>query len=554
METVLRVEDLTIGSVSGGSETKIVSGVSFSLKAGQVIGLIGESGSGKTTIGLSSLGFFKPGLRARGGRVMLGDTDLLKLNEPKLRALRGKEVAYVAQSAAAAFNPCIVIDEQVIEPLTEHGLAEGQAAHDIATGLYRDLDLPNPEQIGTRFPHEVSGGQLQRLMAAMAMGTGPKLIVFDEPTTALDVTTQVQVLQAFKRLIRDHRAASIYISHDLAVVAQVADYVIVLRNGAIVEAGETADILSNPQSAYTKDLLRASGADAAGDARIMPADHNHGSGESRADIVLAGRNLVAGYGRAGSAVVKAVDNVSFELKRGEVLGVIGESGSGKSTLARVIAGLLPAVSGDVALAGKLLPAALEKRSFDQLKRIQIVFQSADTALNPKHTIGKILGRVAAQLSGASAAAARQAAREALELVQLPAAFEHRYPQQLSGGQKQRVNLARALIAKPDVVICDEVTSALDPLIREQIVELLRDLKARLGLSMIFISHDISTISALADDVIVMLKGEPVEQGAIETVLKNPEHPYTRTLISSVPRLEMGWLENHVRATSHAVPM
>jgi peptide/nickel transport system ATP-binding protein len=387
----------------------------------------------------------------------------------------------------------------------------------------------------------------------MAMGSGPDLIVFDEPTTALDVTTQISVLMSFKKLIRERHAAAIYVSHDLAVVAQIADRIVVLLDGEIQETGSTQQLISQPKHDYTRLLMRASGSGPVPSAAPVPQSPPPPTRqETTTPPVLQANNLVAGYGPRGADgqhAVKALSNVSLRLHRGRVLGVIGESGSGKSTLARVVAGLVPRSSGELVLGEQSLGSAIEQRSKDQLRRVQIVFQSADTALNPKHTIGKVLGRVVQHLLGLSCQACKDKVASALEMVQLPASFADRYGQQLSGGQKQRVNLARALVADPDVIICDEVTSALDSIVREQIIELLQDLKSRLGLSIMLISHDISTMAALAEDTLVMFRGEVVEAGPTQDILRNPKHAYTKLLISSVPQLRTGWLEEAVAKRS-----
>ncbi|MEJ7668112.1 MAG: ABC transporter ATP-binding protein [Casimicrobiaceae bacterium] len=557
MSPILQIEDLAIETEDPRpGSAPIVTGIDLSVHPGEVVALIGESGSGKTTIALSALGYLRPGLVRTRGRVLMNGADVLEFDGPALRALRGHKVAYVSQSAAAGFNPGLTIDEQVIEPVLEHRIAKRSVAKQHALELYAELGLPDPQRIGTCFPHEVSGGQLQRLMAAMAMGSGPDLIVFDEPTTALDVTTQISVLMSFKKLIRERRAAAIYVSHDLAVVAQIADRIIVLLNGEIQESGATDELIARPKSEYTRILMLASdpgraspasGAVAPASAGVASVAHDRRRNVT-SEPVLTARSLIAGYGTidaTGMPANKALSDVSLTLQRGRFLGVIGESGSGKSTLARVIAGLVPRTGGEVLLGRQPLAPGIDRRTRDQLRRLQIVFQAADTALNPKHTIGKVLGRVVEHLLGLSGHACKQKVASVLDMVQLSASFVNRFPQQLSGGQKQRVNLARALVADPDVIICDEVTSALDSVVREQIIKLLQDLKERLGLSVILISHDISTIAALAEDTIVMLRGAVVEAGLTIDVLNRPQHAYSKVLIGSVPQLRTGWLEEAV---------
>ncbi|MER9196887.1 ABC transporter ATP-binding protein [Mesorhizobium australicum] len=530
----LDIQNLTIESVA--TRKPVVRGVSLAVAPGEVLAIIGESGSGKTTLGLTALGHIRPGLQVTSGRVLLDGTDLLSMGPATLRSMRGKRVAYVAQSAAARFNPSLMIGEQVIEPALVHGIMPADKARARALELYHDLSLPNPANIGTRYPHQVSGGQLQRLMAAMAMCCGPQLLVLDEPTTALDVTTRIGVLEAFKRAIRQQGAAALYISHDLAVVSQIADRIVVLHNGVAQEEGRSQAIINTPKAPYTRTLLSAykqwtPGAVAAPTATV-------------GSPLLTVTNITAGYGQnpnRGPRVV-AVKSVSLEVRRSSVVAIIGESGSGKSSLARVIAGLLPSASGEIHLAGTRLPKTVQERSNDQLRRIQIVFQSPDVALNPAHTVEQILGRSLALFGGKGRRERGALVRDILEMVQLPADFARRKPRELSGGQQQRINLGRALAAQPELILCDEITSALDTVVAASIIDLLRRLRTERGLAFMFITHDISTAASFADEIAVMYRGEIVERGPTDKVLNRPEHPYTKILVDSVPQLEAGWLE------------
>ena len=518
----------------------IVKGVSFDVMPGQVVALIGESGSGKTTISLASLGYTKPGLFFSGGEAVLKGDDMVTLDPEEKRERRGEHVAYLAQSAAATFNPALKINEQVTESAVIHGHMTQQEADARARELYEALELPDPDRIGGRYPHQVSGGQLQRLMAAMALVEKPSLLVLDEPTTALDVTTQIEVLKAFKKVIEEEGSAAIYVTHDLAVVAQIADHIVVLYGGEVMEQGPTDQIINNPTHTYTKRLMAA--------VRPSPAaGQGEGStGEHRRDVpALAVKNVTAGYGRKadGSPAITVLRDVNVAIERGHAVGVIGESGCGKSTLARVMAGLLPASEGQVLLNGEPLQPDLRDRPKGDLQQVQFVFQMADTALNPRQTIGDIIGRPLSFYHGLTGRARRERVLEILRQVELPVEFEGRFPAELSGGQKQRVNLARGLAANPEVLLCDEVTSALDSIVGANVITLLERLRKETGVSFVFISHDLSTVSSFADEIVVLYAGRVVEQGPVDEVLSPPYHPYTRLLITSVPEMRVGWLED-----------
>ena len=548
-EVVFEARDLKIHAVrDDGSELPIVKGVDFKVRRGEVVALIGESGSGKTTISLSALGYCKPGLKFAGGQALLLGEDVTQKNTEELRPIRGERVAYLAQSAAATFNPSILINEQVTEAPVQHGTKTREEADAKALALYHALELPNPETIGNRYPHQVSGGQLQRLMAAMALCGEPDLLVLDEPTTALDVTTQIEVLKAFKSVIKDEGAAAIYVTHDLAVVAQIADHIVVLYNGEIKEAGPVDVIINQPKHPYTKRLMAA--------IKPLPeAGQSEGSSDDHMRDVpaLEVKDIDAGYGRNadGSPKVMVLKDVNVSIERGKTVGIIGESGCGKSTLARVFAGLLPPMEGEILLDGERLAPDLRQRSRDELQKIQFVYQMADTALNPRHRIRDILGRPVEFYSGLRGKAKQDRINELLEMVELPLVFADRYPHELSGGQKQRVNLARALAAEPEVVLCDEVTSALDTIVGANVIELLKSLREKTGVSYVFISHDLSTVASFADEIVVLYAGRVAEQGPTDQVLSPPYHPYTRLLVSSVPEPRVGWLEDTMKRQESA---
>jgi peptide/nickel transport system ATP-binding protein len=517
-EKLFEVKDLRISATNDdGEEVPIVKGVSFDIHKGEVVALIGESGSGKTTISLATLAYTKPGLHFAGGECQLFGKDVLTMPPLAQRELRGGNVAYLAQSAAATFNPAITINEQVTEAAVLHGRLTQQEANERAIELYHALELPDADRIGHRYPHQVSGGQLQRLMAAMALCGKPDLMVLDEPTTALDVTTQIEVLKAFKKVIHEENSAAVYVTHDLAVVAQVADHIVVLYSGEIMEQGSADQIINHPSHAYTKRLMEA--------VRPKPEagqgvelTHEHHRDIDNIEV----KDMTAGYGGIvdGEPVIPILKDINVSVKNGHVVGVIGESGCGKSTL--------------------------------ELQKVQFVFQMADTALNPKQLIGNIIGRPLEFYHGLKGKEKHAKVAEILEMVELPAAFASRYPMELSGGQKQRINMARSLAANPEVMLCDEVTSALDSIVGANVIKLLTALRDKTGVSFVFISHDLSTVASFADEIVVLYAGRVVEQGPTDEVLEPPFHPYTRLLISSVPELRIGWLEDTMKKREMAV--
>ena len=521
----LRIEATSYPPGEKPRDVVLVDDVSVSVEKGRVLGLIGESGAGKSTIGLSAMAYGRGGVRLSGGQVMLNGRDIRTAGPAELRALRGREVTYVSQSAAASFNPAKRLMDQVIETCLRHKIMSKPEAEARAVELFGKLGLPDPANFGKRYPHQVSGGQLQRAMTAMALCPKPDLVIFDEPTTALDVTTQIDVLVAIKKAIADTGVAALYITHDLAVVAQVADDILVLRGGKKVEYGTTDQIINAPQEAYTKALVS-----------VRSIDHVE---KADAAAVLSVANVTARYKGTKFDVLK---NVTVDLPAGQTLAVVGESGSGKSTLARVITGLLPAAQGRITFAGRTLSPELANRSKDDLRELQMIYQMADTAMNPRQTVGTIIGRPLQFYFGLTGAAKRQRVQELLDQIEMGAGFIDRYPAELSGGQKQRVCIARALAAKPKLIICDEVTSALDPLVADGILKLLLDLQAKEGVAYLFITHDLATVKAIADKIAVMYRGQVVRYGGKTDVLTPPFDDYTDLLLSSVPEMRLGWLE------------
>jgi len=524
---LLEVKGLRIEGYADEKWVEIVHGVNLTLHRGEVLGLIGESGAGKSTIGLAAMGFARDGCRISDGSVEFDGMELTTTSESDLRMLRGSRIAYVAQSAAASFNPAHKIIDQHTEAPIQYRIRKRTEAQEDAMELYERLRLPNPREIGFRYPHQVSGGQLQRAMTAMAMACRPDLIIFDEPTTALDVTTQIEVLAAIRDIVDQFDTAAIYITHDLAVVAQMADVIKVLLKGNEVEEADTKTMLDDPKDDYTKSLWAV---------RSFKRDQKERP-KGDAVPVVSVKDVDASYGDT-----KVLEDVSFDVYAGMTVAVVGESGSGKSTAARVITGLLPPSKGSIAFKGETLPASYRDRTKDQLRQAQMIYQMADTALNPKVKIHEIIGRPAAFYSGLKGAALKNRVDELLHLIELePAQFYSRYPPELSGGQKQRIGIARALAAEPTFIICDEVTSALDQLVAEGILKLLDRLQQELDLAYMFITHDLATVRSIADEVVVMKEGKVVEQGPKNEMFKPPHHPYTDLLLSSVPEMDPDWL-------------
>jgi peptide/nickel transport system ATP-binding protein len=583
---LLEVSGLRVQLTNG---TPIVDGVDFSLAGGKILGLVGESGSGKTTVALALLGFAKPGVRIAEGNVRIGDERLVGRAERELRRLRGVLVSYVPQDPASSLNPSLRVGEQLAEILRVHSLPHDDAKIEAALGR---VQLPSDREFRRRFPHQLSGGQQQRVSIAAALVCGPSLVVMDEPTTGLDVVTQAGVLQEVQRLRRELGVAIVYVSHNLAVIGELADEVAVMYAGRLVETGPTRTVLGRPRHPYTRGLVSSvpdflepqqpRGIAGVGvrigewprgcsfaprceqrvpaceerlpelepipsDSEVrciewrrtppvsqypaaMAAHRSHGS-----PPVLEVESLRAVYGSRSGSVTAARD-VSFSIGVGETVGLVGESGSGKTTIGRCIVGLHQPAAGKIRLNGVELAAQAGKRPREARRLIQIVFQNPQDSLNPRHRILDEIARPAQVLRGVSRRAAETDALSLLGQVQLPASVAQRFPPELSGGERQRIAIARALAAGPSLLICDEITSALDVSVQATVLEVLVNLQTELGLSMLFISHDLGVVASVASRALVLESGEVREEGELDRVLRDPHNEYTRRLISAAPRL------------------
>ncbi|MYS86918.1 ABC transporter ATP-binding protein [Embleya scabrispora] len=580
--TVLDVVGLRVELDSG---TPVVEGVSLRLDRGEILGLVGESGCGKTTTALALLGFARPGTRIAGGEVFVAGEDILRLDESDRRRLRGKKVSYVPQDAGQALNPALRIGGSITDVMRRPHEASGNGVGALLTAV----DLPGTAEFAARLPHRLSGGQQQRVTIAMALACEPPVVVMDEPTTGLDVITQAGVLDEVRRLRDELGTSLVYVSHDLAVVSRLADRIAVMYAGRIVEEGPTATLLARPEHPYTKGLVQSipdhtrpsrltampgtalgvedrpqgcafaprcpQRSDACTERMpelsgtghrvrcvhadrtppIVPGPPRTARATVERGLLLTVSDLHASH-RTGRDAVIAAAGVSFDLGSGECLALVGQSGSGKTTIARCLVGLHRRDGGTVALGGEPLADRVRRRTTDQRRRIQYVFQNPYESLNPRQTVGEQLARPARKLRGLSAAAARAEVGPLLEQVRLPAGIADRYPRRLSGGERQRVAIARALAAGPDVLVCDEITSALDVSVQAAILELLADLRGELGLAMLLITHDLGVVAVAADRVAVLEQGTIRESGAVEDVLHAPEHPYTARLVAAAPTI------------------
>lgn len=552
-DIVVRVRNLRLGTVDG---TEILHSVDYELRRGEIVGLVGESGSGKTTAGLAAMGHFRPGLVCNEGTVTLHTTDsetidVLLLGEEALRELRGARIAYVPQDPALSLNPAMRVGDQIREVLDIHGYTGANAEHassvptevkDIdavraarVRDVMRDVDLPDTDEYLARWPHQLSGGQQQRVGIAMAFAMYPDVLILDEPTTGLDVSTQAHVLATIRTMTQRHNVAALYITHDLAVVAELADRVVVMLRGDIVEEGPTSAVLYHAKHPYTRRLLNSI-PDLAGRKPITGYDRpaavtRHPGKRSPRVPLLQVRDLAMTYG--DNEVLHGID---LTLAADDSVLLLGESGSGKTTLARSVAGLNPDYTGEVRLRGELLQHGSRKRSLEQRQDVQYIFQSPYSSLNPRRTIGESL-RVPMEMSGKlSRNEQRAVVEDILEAVQLDRSFYSRRPGDLSGGERQRAAIGRALVNAPSVLVCDEITSALDVSVQASILQLLSELRKQRGLTLLFVTHNIALARHIATRVAVLNRGIIVDEGPVDEVLNNPEHEYTRQLLSNVPEL------------------
>ena len=521
---LLNVDNLSVSFVTRNGTNKAVDNVSFSVEERQITAIIGESGSGKSVSCYAMLGLVpSPPGRIDGGTAHFQGQDLLALSEDELRAIRGRDIAMIFQDPMTCLNPFMKIGEQLIEPLTLHkGLAKGPA-REKAMALLDEVGIRDPQAAMNAFPHEFSGGMRQRVMIAMALINEPKLLIADEPTTALDVTIQAQILKLIAELQTKRDIGVLFISHDLAVVSDIADQIVVMEKGKVVESGEPKAIFDNPQHPYTQKLLAA-----------IP------SGQKAADTVAPDpliriENLRTWFTpTAGAEPVKAVDDVSLEIHRGEVLGLVGESGSGKSTLGRSILRLVPITDGQIHFEDTEL-SSLEGRTLKQFRhRMQMIFQDPYASLNPRMTVYDTLAEPLLLHGLVNKAGLDQAIRELMDNVGLARAFVRKYPHEFSGGQRQRIAIGRALATRPEFIVADEPVSALDVTIQAQILDLLAELTKEYGLTMLFISHDLAVIRQIADRIAVMYHGKLVEEGSTAQVFETPREDYTRSLLAAIP--------------------
>jgi peptide/nickel transport system ATP-binding protein len=524
---VLAIDGLTLALPALADRKSAVDNVSLTIRAGETLCIVGESGSGKSMIAHAVMGLLPQAVKPVAGAINLLGHDLLTLDETAMQDVRGRDIGMIFQEPMTSLNPVMRIEDQLFETFEAHGLLDKPARRARVLELLTEVGLPDPPRLAKAYPHELSGGQRQRVMIAMALALEPKLLIADEPTTALDVTTQAQILKLIDNLRHKHGTAVLFITHDMGVVAEIADRIAVLEKGILVEEGEADQVLGAPRHDYTKRLLTAVPCLTPPDRAPLPDSAP----------VLTVEGLGKTYRKRGffgvAREVHAADDISFSLKRGETLGIVGESGSGKSTVGRCCLRLIEPDRGRIALGDLVLSELTPSQLRRQRKRIQMVFQDPFASLNPRHTVGRIIsdGPVA---HGVPREEALAKARELLRLVGLPEQAIDRYPHEFSGGQRQRVGIARALALEPDVLVADEAVSALDVSVQAQILNLIKDVQTRLGLAILFVTHDLRVAAQICDRIAVMQRGKVVEEGQTAAIFAAPKHEYTRQLLAAVP--------------------
>ncbi|MDG4889935.1 MULTISPECIES: ABC transporter ATP-binding protein [unclassified Mesorhizobium] len=529
---VLSIRNLSIALPRGGDRFYAVESFSLDVRPREIVCIVGESGSGKSMTSFATMGLLPKALAPTSGKILLGEVDLLTLKERELAKLRGNRIAMIFQEPMTALNPCFSVGDQVSEVFQQHTQLASAERRARTLALFAEVKLPDPERIYGRYPHQLSGGQRQRIVIAMALALDPTVLIADEPTTALDVTTQAQILHLFKDLKSRHGAGIVFVTHDFDVVAEIADRVVVMQHGKIVEQGAADEVLNRPTHAYTRQLISA-----------VPRRTKEGASfENNLPVAMRVTGIVKSFHTAAtlfgkSSSIAAVRDVGFEVKKGETLGIVGESGSGKSTLVRCLMRLTDPDTGEVIVDGANLMALSKKGLRSRRKDIQIVFQDPYGSLNPRRTICDQLIEGPTNF-GVSKKTAIERARELLRIVRLSQDALTRYPPQFSGGQRQRISIARALMVEPKILIADEAVSALDVSVQRDVLNLLQEIKQKMGLTMIFITHDLRVAAQVSDQLIVMNKGEVVERGKVETVLGKPQHPYTKELLAAMPG--QGW--------------
>lgn len=526
----MRVNDLEVCLT--GSNEKIIKGISFELQAGKIFALVGESGSGKSVTSMATMRLLPDALKITGGAVEAMGVDLFSLSESRMQEVRGRKVAMIFQNAMTALNPVQTVGQQVAETLKLHTDLRGRSLRARVVELFSEVGIPEPDTRFNFYPHELSGGQQQRIMIAMALACEPEVLIADEPTTALDVTIQEQVLDLIQALTQSRQLAVLLITHDMGVVRHVADEVAVMYHGEIIERASVHEFFHNPQQEYSKRLI-----DALPDLSKFHHERSHEPLLTVEDVKVH-FPIRAGVFQRVVDYTRAVDGVSLTIGRAETYALVGESGSGKSTLGRAILNLEDIAGGEVHFKGQAVQGISRSEMLPLRKKIQVIFQNPFSSMNPRLTIGEIISEGMISLGlGLSAPERESKTASLLERVQLTAEFSRRYPHELSGGQLQRVAIARALAVEPELIICDEPTSALDVSIRSEVLDLLQELQREFGVSYLFITHDLSIVPTLAHHVGVMQSGKIVEQGSAEQILTNPQHPYTKALLASVPRID-----------------